>query len=67
MIWMLKDYVVTLLRDKSGANTVEYVLIMVLLVMFFIVGIHALNDSIGTLFDDRAACLGNDPLCGTEP
>ena len=67
MIWMMKDYVVTLLRHKGGATALEYALIMVLVVMFFIAGIHALGDAIGTLFDDMGGCLGADPLCGTGP
>ncbi len=49
MIWMMKDYVVTLLRHKGGANAVEYALIMALVAVFIIAGIIALSGEMGAL------------------
>ncbi len=65
MIWMLKDYVVTLLRHKGGANAVEYALIMALVAVFIIAGVLAMSGAIGTLFNSMATCLGNAPSCDT--
>ncbi len=52
MLWVLKDYVVTLLRHKGGANAVEYALIMALVAVFIIAGVLAMSGAIGTLFND---------------
>ncbi len=65
MIWMMKDYVVTLLRHKGGANAVEYALIMALVAVFIIAGVLAMSGAIGTLFNNMATCLGNAPDCTT--
>ncbi len=65
MLWMLQNYVVTLLRDKGGANAVEYALIMALVAVFIIAGILAMSGAIGTLFNDMATCLGNAATCNT--
>ncbi len=63
MIWMLKDYVVTLLRHKGGANAVEYALIMALVAVFIIAGVLAMSTAINTLFSNMATCLTNAPAC----
>ena len=63
MIWMLKDYVVALLRHKGGANAVEYALIMALVAVFIIAGVLAMSTAIGTLFNNMATCLTNAPAC----
>ena len=34
MLWYVQNYVVSLLRDKGGANAVEYALIMALVAVF---------------------------------
>ena len=65
MIWMMKDYVVTLLRHKGGANAVEYALIMALVAVFIIAGVLAMSGAIGTLFNNMATCLSNTPNCNT--
>ena len=65
MIWMLKDYVVTVLRHKGGANAVEYALIMALVAVFIIAGILAMSGAIGNLFNSMASCLSNAPACDT--
>ncbi len=66
MIWMLKDYVFTLLRHKGGANAVEYALIMALVAVFIIAGVLAMSGAIGTLFNNMASCLGDAPACNTN-
>ena len=63
MIWMLKDYIVTVLRHKGGANAVEYALIMALVAVFIIAAVIAMATQIGTLFNNMATCLANAPLC----
>ena len=65
MIWMMKDYVVALLRDKGGANAVEYALIMALVAVFIIAGVLAMSGAIGNLFNNMATCLSNAPGCTT--
>ncbi len=65
MLSNFQNYVVTLLRDKGGANAVEYALIMALVAVFIIAGIIAMSGAIGTLFNSMATCLGNAPTCDT--
>ncbi|MCH6577995.1 MAG: Flp family type IVb pilin [Proteobacteria bacterium] len=62
---MLKDYVVTVLRHKGGANAVEYALIMALVAVFIIAGVLAMSGAIGNLFNSMATCLSNAPGCNT--
>ncbi len=65
---MLSDfqkYFVTLLRDKGGANAVEYALIMALVAVFIIAGVLAMSGAIGTLFNNMATCLSDAPGCNT--
>ena len=63
MIWMMKDYVVTLLRHKGGANAVEYALIMALVAVFIIAGVLAMSSAINSLFNSMAVCLSDAPKC----
>ena len=65
MLWILQNYVVTLLRDKGGANAVEYALIMALVAVFIIAGVLAMSGAIGTLFNNMATCLSDAPACNT--
>ncbi len=65
MLRNLQDYVVTLLRDKGGANAVEYALIMALVAVFIIAGVLAMSGAIGTLFNSMATCLGDAVNCDT--
>ncbi len=66
MLWYVQNYVVSLLRDKGGANAVEYALIMALVAVFIIAGVLAMSGAIGTLFNSMATCLSNAPDCNTE-
>ena len=63
MIWMMKDYVVTLLRHKGGANAVEYALIMALVAVFIIAAVIAMSTAIANLFTNMSVCLNNAPAC----
>ena len=46
MLSIFQNYVVTLLRDKGGANAVEYALIMALVAVFIIIAVLAMNGAI---------------------
>ena len=65
MLSIFQNYVVTLLRDKGGANAVEYALIMALVAVFIIAGIIAMSGAIGALFTSMASCLSDAPGCNT--
>ncbi len=65
MLWYVQNYVVSLLRDKGGANAVEYALIMALVAVFIIAGVLAMSGAIGTLFNSMASRLGDAPGCNT--
>ncbi len=43
MLSNFQNYVVTLLRDKGGANAVEYALIMALVAVFIVAGVLAIG------------------------
>ena len=47
MLSNLQNYVVSLLRDKGGANAVKYALIMALVAVFIIVGVAAMSGAFG--------------------
>ncbi len=66
MLWYVQNYVVSLLRDKGGANAVEYALIMALVAVFIIAGVLAMSGAIGNLFNSMATCLGDAPNCTTS-
>ena len=65
MLSIFQNYVGTLLRDKGGANAVEYALIMALVAVFIIAGVLAMSGAIGTLFNNMATCLSDVPGCNT--
>jgi len=59
------ELLVTLLRDRGGANAVEYALIMALVAVFIIAGVLAMSGAIGALFNSMATCLGDAVNCNT--
>ncbi len=63
MLSNLQNYVVSLLRDKGGANAVKYALIMALVAVFIIAGIVAMSGGMGELFNTMAECLDDPALC----
>ncbi len=54
MLWYIQNYVVSLLRDKGGANAVEYALIMALVAVFIIAGVLFLFGALGKLLYSMA-------------
>ncbi len=66
-MWYLKlqSLIPSLLKDESGANAVEYALIMALVAVFIIAGIILMSTEIGSLFNSMAACLSDAVNCST--
>ena len=56
----------TLLRDKRGANAVEYALIMALVAVFIISGLILMSTQMGSLFNSMGQCLGDVVNCSAE-
>ncbi len=56
----------TLLRDKSGANAVEYALIMALGAVFIISGVILMATELGVHFNSMGQCLGQPAVCTAE-
>ncbi len=56
----------TLLRDNSGANAVEYALIMALGGVFIISGLILMSTQMGSLFNSMGQCLGQPAVCTAE-
>ncbi len=61
----IQTFIMSLLRDKSGANAVEYGLIMALVAVFIIAGVIAMSGAIGGLFNSMATCLNDAVNCNT--
>ncbi len=59
----LQSFITSLLRDESGANAVEYALIMALVAVFIIAAVILMAKEIGNLFNDMANCLANAVGC----
>ena len=66
-MWYLtiQTFITSLLKDKGGANAVEYALFMALVAVFIIAGVLAMSGAIGALFNSMASCLGDAPGCNT--
>ncbi len=64
-MWYLKlrTFITSLLRDESGANAVEYALIMALVAVFIIAAVILMSTEIGNLFNAMAACLSDAVNC----
>ncbi len=64
-MWYLKlqTFITSLLKDESGANAVEYALIMALVAVFIIAAVILMATEIGTLFNSMAACLSDAVNC----
>ncbi len=59
----LQTFITSLLKDESGANAVEYALIMALVAVFIIAGIILMATEIGSLFNAMANCLSDSVNC----
>ncbi len=64
-MWYLKlrTFITSLLKDESGANAVEYALIMALVAVFIIAAVILMSTEIGNLFNAMAACLSDAVNC----
>ena len=56
----------TLLRDKSGANAVEYALIMALVAIFLAGAVILMSKELSVHFNSMANCLGDVINCSPE-
>ncbi len=59
----VRTYILSLLRDDSGANAVEYGLIMALVAVFIIAGVLAMSGALGRMFNAMAQCLNDATIC----
>ncbi len=64
-MWYLKlqTFIMSLLEDESGANAVEYALIMALVAVFIIAAVILMATEIGNLFNAMASCLSDAANC----
>ncbi len=64
-MWYLKlrTLITSVLKDESGANAVEYALIMALVAVFIIAAVILMSTEIGNLFNAMAACLSEAVNC----
>ncbi len=64
-MWYLKlrTFITSVLKDESGANAVEYALIMALVAVFIIAAVILMSTEIGNLFNAMAACLSDAVNC----
>ena len=59
----LRTFITSLLKDESGANAVEYALIMALVAVFIIAAVILMSTEIGNLFNSMANCLSDAVNC----
>ncbi len=64
-MWYLKlrTFITSVLKDESGANAVEYALIMALVAVFIIAAVILMATEIGNLFNQMAVCLSDAVNC----
>ena len=64
-MWYLKlqSFITSVLKDESGANAVEYALIMALVAVFIIAAVILMATEIGNLFNSMASCLSDAVNC----
>ncbi len=64
-MWYLKlrTFITSLLKDESGANAVEYALIMALVAVFIIAAVILMATEVGNLFNAMANCLSDAVNC----
>ncbi len=64
-MWYLKlqSFITSVLKDDSGANAVEYALIMALVAVFIVAAVILMSTEIGNLFNSMAKCLSDAVNC----
>ncbi len=59
----LQSFITSVLTDESGANAVEYALVMALVAVFIIAAVILMSTEIGNLFNAMANCLSDAVNC----
>ncbi len=59
----LQSFIPSVLKNDSGANAVEYALIMALVAVFIIAAVILMATEIGNLFTQMAICLSDAVNC----
>lgn len=59
-------YFLTSIRNRDGANAIEYGLVMALVAVFIIVGVIAMSGELGALFDGVGDCIADPTSCTIE-
>ncbi len=59
----LQSFITSVLKDDSGANAVEYALIMALVAVFIIAAVILMATEIGNTFNQTAVCLSDAVNC----
>ena len=59
----LQSFITSVLKDESGANAVEYALIMALVAVFIIAAVILMATEIANLFNQMAICLSDAVNC----
>ncbi len=59
----LRTFITSLLKDESGANAVEYALLMALVAVFIIAAVILMSTAIGNLFIQMANCISDAVNC----
>ncbi len=54
------------IRNRDGANAVEYGLIMALVAVVIVVGVIAMSAELGDLFDGMGDCVTDPSACTAE-
>ena len=64
-MWYLnpENPIVSVLKDESGANAVEYALIMALIAIFMVVAVILMATELGNLFNSMAKCAADVVNC----
>ena len=53
----------TAIRNRDGANAVEYGLVMALVAVFIVAGVIAMSGELGALFDGMGDCISDPASC----
>ncbi|MEE8516939.1 MAG: Flp family type IVb pilin [Alphaproteobacteria bacterium] len=56
----------TAIRNRDGANAIEYGLVMALVAVFIVAGVIAMSGELGDLFDGMGDCIEDPSACTAE-
>ncbi len=54
------------IRNRDGANAVEYGLIMALMAVMIVAGVISMSGELGDLFDGMGDCISDPSACTVE-